>query len=167
MVRSADKRAERAPILVPVDFSAHSRAALAWAAMAARRFQAPLKVLHVVHDPSSAPGYYSLARREKHLNRLEEAAAEMLAEFMARARSLHPELAELGEVEVSLVVGLPVTRILEVAEKSGARMIIMGSQGRTGLPHLLVGSKAERVVQLAPIPVTIVKASKRKADDQD
>jgi universal stress protein A len=37
-------------------------------------------------------------------------------------------------------------------------MIVMGSQGRTGLAHLLLGSKAERVVRLSPIPVTIVKA---------
>ena len=37
-------------------------------------------------------------------------------------------------------------------------MIIMGSQGRTGLPHLLLGSKAERIAQLSPIPVTVVKA---------
>ena len=55
------------------------------------------------------------------------------------------------------------TRILEVAEKLEAIMIVVGSQGRTGLPHLLLGSKAERVAQLSPIPVTIVKS--RKATD--
>ena len=49
-------------------------------------------------------------------------------------------------------------RILEVAEKSGAQQIVMGSLGRSGLSHLLLGSKAQRVVQLSPIPVTIVKA---------
>jgi nucleotide-binding universal stress UspA family protein len=37
-------------------------------------------------------------------------------------------------------------------------MIVMGSQGRTGLSRFLLGSKAQRVVQLAPVPVTIVKA---------
>ncbi|MGB5535376.1 MAG: universal stress protein, partial [Thiogranum sp.] len=59
-----------------------------------------------------------------------------------------------------LVVGLPVNRILEVAKKSDASMIVMGSQGRTGLAHALLGSKAEQVVHLSPIPVTIVKADK-------
>ena len=58
------------------------------------------------------------------------------------------------------MVGLPVNRILEVAKKSDARMIVMGSQGRTGLKHALLGSKAEQVVHLSPIPVTIVKADK-------
>jgi nucleotide-binding universal stress UspA family protein len=60
------------------------------------------------------------------------------------------------------VVGTPVTRILEIAKKKKARMIIIGSHGRTGLSHLLVGSKAERVVQLSPIPVTVVKGATKK-----
>ena len=55
------------------------------------------------------------------------------------------------------MVGTFVTRILEVARKKNAYMIIIGSHGRTGLSHLLVGSKAERVVQLSTIPVTVVK----------
>jgi nucleotide-binding universal stress UspA family protein len=55
-----------------------------------------------------------------------------------------------------------VTRILEIAKKKKAYMIIIGSHGRTGLSHMLVGSKAERVVQLSPIPVTVVKSSTKK-----
>ena len=55
------------------------------------------------------------------------------------------------------MTGLPVTRILETAENIDARMIVMGSQGLTGLAHLLIGSKAEQVVRLSKIPVTIVK----------
>ena len=43
-----------------------------------------------------------------------------------------------------------------------ASMIVIGSHGRTGLSHLLVGSKAERVVQLSTIPVTVVKGSTKK-----
>jgi nucleotide-binding universal stress UspA family protein len=146
------------PILVPVDFSPHSAAALLWAAEAARRFDAPLLVLHVVHDPGAAPGYYTRTGSEGHLRRLEESAEIMLDEFLRRIRRDHPELDGVTEFHRELVVGLPANRILEVAERSGARMIVMGSQGRTGLAHLLLGSKAERVVQLSPIPVTIVKA---------
>ena len=48
--------------------------------------------------------------------------------------------------------------VKEMAEKTDACMIVMGSQGRTGLAHVLLGSKAEQVVRLAPKPVTIVKA---------
>ncbi len=81
----------------------------------------------------------------------------MLGQFIEEIREAHPDL-KLDAVATQLVLGIPENRILEVAEKEGADMIVMGSRGRTGLPHLLLGSKAERVAQLAAIPVTIVKA---------
>lgn len=145
------------PILVPVDFSAHSEAALRWAADAAAHYDAPIVVLHVVHDPESLPGYYGTGPDPEHLRQREEAAAEFLDAFLERMR-IHPEVGRIGRLRTRLVAGLPATRILEVARDEDARMIVMGSQGRTGLDHLLLGSKAERVVQLSPIPVTIVKA---------
>jgi nucleotide-binding universal stress UspA family protein len=93
---------------------------------------------------------------------MEEAAEEMMAEFLAKMRQAHPDQLPIKEAIPLLVVGTPVTRILEIAEKKQAFMIIVGSHGRTGLSHLLVGSKAERVVQLSPIPVTVVKSSTQK-----
>ena len=147
------------PILVPVDFSEHSVAALCWAAEAARRLDLPLVVLHVVHDPASAPGYYGQAKDTGETRLTMEAAAKgAFADFMQQVREEHPEVGEVKRLTTSLVVGLPATRILEVAEREGASQIVMGSQGRTGLAHLLLGSKAEQVVRLAPVPVTIVKA---------
>ena len=147
------------PILAAVDFSPFSERALLWAGRAAKSFEVPLVVLHVVHDPSSAPGYYQHEKkRKKHLKRIEEAAEEMMKEFLGRMSKKHPRL--LGDLDCRLVVGLPITRILEVAKEIDAQLIVMGSRGRTGLPHLLLGSKAEKVAQLSPIPVTIVKNRK-------
>ena len=146
------------PILVPVDFSPCSEAALLYAADLAATLQFPLIVLHVVHDPGQAPGYYVMKGRKKQLRRMEDVAAEMMKEFMLEMKKKHPDQSALETAESSLVVGLPVTRILETAVKTQAGMIVMGSQGRTGLAHVLLGSKAEQVVRLAPIPVTIVKA---------
>jgi len=145
-------------ILVPVDFSPCSEAALLFAAELATCLPCPLLVLHVVHDPGQAPGYYALKGRKKQLRRLEDIAADMLEEFMTGMKKKHPDRSALGTAETRLVIGLPVTRILETAEKSQAGMIVMGSQGRTGLARVLLGSKAEQVVRLSPIPVTIVKA---------
>jgi nucleotide-binding universal stress UspA family protein len=88
------------------------------------------------------------------LERYQQAAESMMEDFVARVATDHPEVAS---AERLLVSGLPVTRILEIAEKRAARHIVMGSHGRTGLSHLFLGSKAERIVQLSPIPVTIVK----------
>jgi nucleotide-binding universal stress UspA family protein len=149
------------PILVPVDFSAHSEFALLYAAELAETLDSKLAVLHVVHDPGEAPGYYSVKGRNKQLRRMEDVAAEMLDEFIDKAGKKHPGLSALNNITTLLVVGLPVNRILESAEKVDARMIIMGSQGRTGLAHAMLGSKAEQVVRLAPIPVMIVKDKKK------
>ncbi len=95
----------------------------------------------------------------KTLFRIEDVATEMLNEFMTRLVKSSPEIKCPGRSKTRLVSGLPVTRILEVAEIVSAGMIIMGSQGRTGLEHIMLGSRAEQVVHLSPIPVTIVKAS--------
>ena len=58
-----------------------------------------------------------------------------------------------------VVVGLPATRILEMAEREDARLIVMGAHGRTGLADALLGSKVERVMRLASLPVTVVKGA--------
>jgi nucleotide-binding universal stress UspA family protein len=150
------------PILVPVDFSAHSETALLYAAELAQTLGDSLVVLHVVHDPGEAPGYYAVKGRNKQLRRMEDVAAEMLDDFLDKARKAYSGLPALEQAASMLVVGLPVNRILESAEKVHARMIIMGSQGRTGLAHAMLGSKAEQVVRLAPIPVMIVKDKKKR-----
>ena len=157
---SKGKKKSLGPILVPVDFSPHSTAALVWAARLSDCLATPLLVLHVAHDLESAPGYYLRSKRKKHLRRIEEAATEMMGEFLEQVAADHPESKRLQKPESLLVLGLPVTRILEVADEIDASMIVMGSQGRTGLPHLLLGSKAERIAQLSPVPVTVVKGPK-------
>jgi nucleotide-binding universal stress UspA family protein len=156
-----EKQRQVGPVLVPVDFSPYSAAAMVWAARICHCLKIPLTVLHVAHDPESAPGYYVRSKRKKHLRRIEEAAAEMMEEFLTEVAKDNPDCEDLQGLEPILVRGLPVTRILEVADQLDASMIVMGSQGRTGLPHLLLGSKAERVAQLSPIPVTVVKSPKK------
>ena len=149
------------PILVPVDFSSHSEAALVCAAELAEKLGNELIILHVVHDPGEAPGYYSVKGRNKQLRRMEDVASEMLDDYFHKMQKKHSGLPALKDATTMLVVGLPVNRILESAEKVDARMIVMASQGRTGLAHVLLGSKAEQVVRLAPVPVMIVKNGKK------
>lgn len=149
--------AQDRPVLVAMDFSADAEAALLWACKYAETAKAPIQALHVVHDPGDSPGYYK-RNEEDVLRPLSDVAADMMAEFLERVAKENPALKAACTVEPILVTGIPETRILEVAKANNARLIVMGSRGRTGLPHLLLGSKAERVVQLSSIPVTIVKA---------
>lgn len=146
------------PVLVGVDFSPGSEAALAWAVDAALAFDAPLIVVHVVHDPAEAPGYY-LRLHGGDVEEIERVAQEMMGEFIAGARKRLPRFEEVARVEPVVVVGLPAPRIVELAEREGARLIVMGAQGRTALGDMLLGSKVERVTRLSPIPVTVVKGS--------
>ena len=152
------KDAQERPILVPIDFSRHSEAALLNAAALAACFEQPLLVLHVVHDPGEMPGYYSNAFKKKKLHRIEDAAAVMLEEFLEHFAKKHPELKKPKRMDSILIKGLPTSRILEVAEKHAALMIVLGTKGLTGIKHIVMGSVAERVVQSAKIPVMVVKA---------
>ncbi len=145
------------PVLVAVDFSGDSYTALNWAIDYADRIGAPLTIVHVVHDPAGAPGYYQ-RDKEDLLLPLEEVAKERFDEFLGGAKKECPKSAALEKASIVLVRGLPANRILAVAEEIEAAHIVVGCQGRTGLPHLLVGSVAQRVVQLSPTPVTVVKS---------
>ena len=152
------------PILVAVDFTPDSEAALNWACEFAGSVNAGIVVLHVVHDPGDSPGAYH-KDDEDLLRPMEDVAADLMDRFLDEAAKNGHDLNVIESVEKVLVKGIPATRILEVAESKNARLIVMGSRGRTGLPHLLLGSKAERVVQMSPIPVTIVKAERNESSD--
>jgi len=151
------KKHDRQPILVPVDFSSHSKAALLKACELAECTGDPLLVLHVVHDPAEMPGYYGQVTKKKKLLRIQDLARESFDEFMKTTAAENPDVKKLKKAENMLVLGLPVSRIIEVAKKNNASMVVMGSQGRTGLKHVLLGSKAEQVVRMCPVPVLIVK----------
>jgi nucleotide-binding universal stress UspA family protein len=157
------KKREQSILLVPVDFTAYSEEALVFASKLAICQKARLIVLHVIHDPTEAPGFYAQQRKKKkYLQTMGEVAEEMMQEFLKKMRQAHPDQTPIKKATPLLVVGTPVKRIVEIAEKKQADMIIVGSHGRTGLSNLLLGSKAGQVVQLSTIPVTVVKTSKKK-----
>ncbi|MBT7308392.1 MAG: universal stress protein [Gammaproteobacteria bacterium] len=145
------------PILVAIDFSDHSSKALVFAAELCSALKRPLQILHVVHDPGGSPGYYSQKKAKKQLQHMEERAEEMFHDFIKKVAQDNPTIDSLKKPTLILVSGIPVTRILEIEKKLEPYMVIMGSQGHTGLAHLMLGSKAEQVVHLSKYPVTIIK----------
>lgn len=156
------KKRDQKILLVPVDFTSFSEDALVFASELAKCMSAQLLVLHVIHDPAESPGFYARKlKKKKFIQSMEEAAEEMMQEFLNKMRQAFPSNEPLKKATPLLVIGTPVTRIVEVAEKKQVTMIILGSQGRTGLSNLLLGSKAAHVVQLSTIPVTVVKTSKK------
>lgn len=137
-------------ILVPTDFSAASDAALTYARSLASQFGASINLVHVLEDPFASGAFLGdgtvtmpLDLRES----LERSAREQL-------ESRHAE--HLGTLPLSsadLLTGSPAKRLVEHAEATGANLIVMGTHGRGGLGHLLLGSIAEKVVRTAKCPV--------------
>lgn len=164
--KEAEKKEEagerKRVILVPVDFSANALYALQWADRLAAELKAELAVLHVVHDPAENPGFYTRDKKlkkkwHKRLETFTEIAQEMMDEFLEEAREgLEDDGRPIKRAEVILVRGTVVSRIIEVAEKVGAMMIVLASHGRTKASRFLLGSKAIKAAQISPVPVTIV-----------
>lgn len=146
------------PILVAIDFSHDSKAALEWACNYSAFSGQGLILLHIVHDQAANPGFYKPAK-DKELKPMMEVAESMMTEFVKEARNGDSVRRScLDKAEQQFVRGLPPSRIVEVSELLNASLIVMGSRGITGPPHKLMGSVAERVVELSKTPVVVVKA---------
>lgn len=141
-----------ARILVPVDFSAHSAEATRVATDLARRYDATLTLMHV-YDPLAyalPDGFTPFPPPES--ERLFEALEDQLAG--ARAHALE---AGAPRVATKLLQGTVAAQITEYAALGDFDLVVMGTHGRTGLQHLVLGSIAESVVRTAPCPVLSVK----------
>jgi len=142
-------------ILVPVDFSEPSRAALAYAAELARQVDGTVEVLHVAEVPAFVPcaslpeaGASDLSL----VTLVRESAEKLLAELVSDAAKQGITL-QAARVEL----GSPARVITDVARGGGYDLIVLGTHGRTGLAHALIGSVAERVVREARCPVLTVR----------
>jgi nucleotide-binding universal stress UspA family protein len=139
-------------ILVPLDFSVHSKQAQLWAAELARRYDASLTLLHVYQPISYAlPEGYVLPSTNL-LADLEVNMGKALDEAK-RQFDATPGL----RVDTQLTQGVPFVEIIRVAREGGYDLIVLSTHGRTGLRHALLGSVAEKVVRKAPCPVLTVR----------
>jgi nucleotide-binding universal stress UspA family protein len=147
-------------ILVAVDFSDASRAALVTAARLARRSDAAVDLLHVWQPPTPTP-HELIASTPSLLERRaanERSAAEA---DMEELRSLLESLGASPDREL-LAVGDPATEILSVAQQGNYDLVVVGTAGRRGLARAFLGSVAEKVLRHSPCPVLTVHAG----DDQ-
>ncbi len=134
-------------ILFPTDFSSLSDAALEHATALALNIHAKLLIVHVT-EPAAIYGagemYYGVPEPD------DSALQAMLLDL----KPSDPRVS----CEHRLTKGSPAAEIVRLAEEIGAEMIVMGTHGRTGLGHFLMGSVAEAVVRRAKCPVLTVKS---------
>ena len=146
-------------ILMPTDFSGPSRRALEYAAALARRLGASLHLLHVVYFPIEAT-----ASPEGYFVDLTGVRNQMRVDAEREIRTLAGSLQGI-KVTTQVVEGTsPARAIIQAAKERPAQMIVMGTHGRGGISHLLLGSVAERVVRTATCPVTTVSAASGEAE---
>jgi nucleotide-binding universal stress UspA family protein len=136
-------------ILVPTDFSEGSLGAMRYAMGLSEMLGARVIFLHVVEPPAygveltgTYPGIAPEVTRK---------LAEMLHDWVEQVR------VRGVQVEWHIELGAAFAEILAAVERYRADLIVMGTHGRTGLSHLLLGSVAARVVQHAPCPVLTVR----------
>ncbi len=138
-------------ILVPVDLSDGSQALIDYAIQFAKPFNASLEIVHAWEPPQyvapdllvAAPGWNSQSLEKIAV----DAASKELAELVARNTSTPVP------IQHRVIVGEASSTVLRAAEEGKHDLIVMGTHGRRGLPRLLMGSVAQKIVARAHCPV--------------
>lgn len=142
-------------IVLPTDFSENARQAGRYAVALAERFGAELHLLHVMQDlvaVAPEPGLMAPITSDAIVERT-HAAEQLLAKLP------EPDWGSPASVVRATRVGPPFLEIVRYARETDADLIVLGTHGRSGLAHILMGSVAERVVRKAPCPVLTVRPS--------
>jgi universal stress protein A len=139
-------------ILVPIDFSVHSKNALKYAVPMAEQFGASLRLVYVV-EPTIYPA--DLGFGQVVLPEIEDELADK------GERELHALIqSEIGnrcEASAAVRTGKPHQEILMEADEQDVDLIIVATHGHTGVEHMLFGSTAERLVRNARCPVITIR----------
>jgi len=139
-------------ILLPTDFSKYSTAATKYACELATQFDAELHLLHSLEvHLSSTPDFALGLALPKYIHESRAAAEKALAGV------LDPKWSAGRTVIQAVVEGSPKVEIVRYARKHDIGLIVLSTHGRTGLPHVIMGSVAETVVRTAPCPVLTVR----------
>jgi nucleotide-binding universal stress UspA family protein len=154
-------------ILVPVDFSPGSQAALDLAVMMARTFGASIELFHVWQPPPlvTAPLFVTMPQSTGGPMALEDIARETataaLKDLVATVKGRGVSVVQAG-----VGIGSPAAEIVELAARGGFDLVVMGTHGRTGLAHAFIGSVAEKVVRRARCPVLTVREDAAPSSDR-
>jgi nucleotide-binding universal stress UspA family protein len=140
-------------ILVPVDFSAASRAALFRATELASALGATIDLLHVVDvpKPQRMAAEFHVPVPLEYLKDVKRLTEDHFKDWLATANVPPGVDRQIGE-------GTPFAEIVRYARDRAIDLIVMGTHGRGGMSHLLLGSVADKVIRAAPCPVMTVRA---------
>jgi nucleotide-binding universal stress UspA family protein len=135
-------------ILVPTDFSELSDESVSYATSIAKQLGARILFFHCIERYDNSDPELFDARRDR--------ALAVLNDLVKKVKN------DGVEATADLSDGVPFVEIIRVARKAGADLIVMGTHGRTGLAHMMMGSQAERVVRQSTCPVLTVRSGKHQ-----
>lgn len=138
-------------ILVPIDFSRGSAAALRFAKVMARQTGATLALVNVIDDVTM-PDLWPAAHTPS-VPEIRDAMADGARQKLSRLCNAAGDLPMIWDV----MFGVPAAVIVRRAKQRSYDLVIIGTHGRTGVRRLLMGSVAERVARLSPCPVVLVR----------
>lgn len=144
-------------ILAATDFSRGSRRALEYADTLRRQTGAALIVVHVVEDPT-VTGVWP----EMYLPDLPDLRRGLVG-FAHKSLAAETRRLRLTDVTTEVAIGPAAQTIAAIAERLKCDLIVMGTHGRSGLAHVVLGSVAERVLRMAHCPVLAVRETKRRS----
>lgn len=147
-------------ILVPVDYSEHSKASVRYAAKLAELVSATLHVVHVWDRPTYASDAV-LVRRQGEDNCSLAELIQRNAESDMKDFLVSLALPSGVKLTHALLSGDPAGKLVEELKRGEHDLVVLGTHGRTGLMHLLMGSVAEKLVRLSPVPVLTVPPATR------
>ena len=139
-------------ILLPTDFSNYSAAATKYACELATKFDAELHLLHTLETHLASTPAFGMGLALPTYTSESRAAVEK-----SLAGVLDPKWSEGRTVIQAVIEGSPKVAIIQYARKQNIDLIVLATHGRTGLPHVIMGSVAETVVRTAPCPVLTVR----------
>jgi nucleotide-binding universal stress UspA family protein len=138
-------------ILVPVDFGESSKLALELALDLAKQYGAELTLLHTWEIPVYGYGAMEFSAMDM-LTPIQGAATEQLNALVAEVRR------QLPETKGMLARGVPWREVLSAIEQNKPDLVVMGTHGRRGVGRAILGSVAEKIVRLSPVPVLTVRS---------
>ncbi len=140
-------------ILVPIDFSEFGKHSIRYGCEFAKKFSAELHLLNVVED------IYPIVPEPGTASPITGEYLVGLKESSERAIENLPEAEWQSDLKIvrSVVSGTPFLEIIRYARTEEIDMIVIGTHGRSGLIHALMGSVAEKVVRKAPCPVLTIR----------
>ena len=142
-------------ILCPIDHSDCSKEALKYAVSFAMRDEAKLYLLHIIDIRSFNESLNAMPTQIPDNETLEQLRIKLLD-------CIPEEIRDDMDVEAIVIQGIPFVEIISTSREKEIDMIVMGSHGRTGISHMMLGSVSEKVVRKAPCPVLIVRQPDQK-----